>query len=291
MTSSNVLHAIRALIVVTTPAMLQGQSTSFHCKPPADKSESKQLAYFASPLTFSAAPEVMGLAPGQISIAGDLTLVPTVPSSISKSTGFCGFAKSENSNLSPVFPRPRVAVGLGNGVVAELSYLPPVTVLDATPNMFGVALSWSPANLALPAALQLHLRAHGTFGGVKGPITCPRSALQPTNPTSDCYANTPSSDTYSPNVRGVEAIVSRPAGALQWYAGAGVNQVQSFLQVDLTKVNGFHDGNTVEINLTRIALLGGAVWTVRPTVALSAQLYSIPDDATTARVGIAWRAR
>lgn len=289
MTSTLKVRLASALLCGSS--VLQAQSTNFHCKPESWRSEARLLAYYATPLSFSAAPEVMALTHGQVGIAGDLTLVPSAPSSISKSSGKCGFAKSENSDLAPVFPRPRIAVGLGHDVVAELSYLPPVTVMDATPNMFAVAVSWSPSGVTLPGHTQLHLRAHGTFGGVKGPITCAREALQPGNPQSDCYGSTPSSDTYSPNVRGLEVIASRPVGPVRWYAGAGVNMLQSFLQVDFTKANGFHDGNTVEINLTRVALLGGATWTVRPTIALSAQVYSVPDDATTGRLGIAWRAR
>ena len=111
------------------------------------------------------------------------------------------------------------------------------------------------------------------------------------NANGNCYGTKPSKDSYNPNVRGVEAILSRPSGAVRWYAGAGLNSVASYFTVDFTDSRGFHDGNTVEINLTRVALLGGATWTIRPTVALSAQLYSVPDDATTGRLGIAWRAR
>ena len=124
-----------------------------------------------------------------------------------------------------------------------------------------------------------------------GPITCSREALQPATPTSLCYGTNPSKDTYNPNVRGFEATVSRPSGPVQWYAGAGVNALQSYFKVDFTSLNGTVDNNTVEINLTRMAFMGGAVWSVRPNVALSAQLYSVPEDATTGRVGIAWRAR
>jgi hypothetical protein len=280
---------IRALVLaVAAPALLHAQ---YPCKPPASSNEARLLAFFAGPLGFAAVPEVIGLARGQISIAGDLTLVPSPPSAISRSSGICGFSKSENSELAPVFPRPRVAVGLGAGVTAEASYLPPVTVADATPNLVGVALSWTPANLALPGAMRLHLRAHGTFGGVKGPVTCARNALQQSSASQPCYGTTPSKDTYNPNVRGVEAILSRPSGALSWYAGVGMNALTSHFKVDFTDQRGFRDNNTVDIDLTRVALMAGASWSVRPAIALSAQLYSVPDDATTARLGIAWRAR
>lgn len=278
-------------LIVAACALPVGVGAQSHCKPPAASNEARILAFFASPLAFSAAPEVMLLTHGQVALAGDLTLVPSAPSSISRSSGVCGFAKSENSDLAPVFPRPRVAVGLGHGLVAELSYLPPVTVADATPNMFGAALAWTPTNLSLPAGAKLHLRAHGTFGGVKGPITCSRGSLQTSSPSKDCYGTIPSKDSYNPNVRGVEAILSRPSGAFRWYAGAGINATSSYFKVDFTDQRGFRDNNTVQINLTRVALLGGATWSALPSIALSAQIYSVPEDATTGRLGIAWRAR
>ena len=286
MKSSILFRALAALFAVPVGAAAQS-----HCKPPAASNEARILAFFASPLAFSAAPEVMLLTHGQIALAGDLTLVPSAPSSISRSTGICGFAKSEHSDLAPVFPRPRVAVGLGYGFVAELSYLPPVTVADATPNMFAAALGWTPADLTLPGGAQLHLRAHGTFGGVKGPITCSRAALQTSSASQPCYGTNPSKDSYNPNVRGIEAVLSRPSGAVRWYAGAGINSTASYFTVDFTDQRGFRDNNTVEINLTRVALLGGATWSVLPSIALSAQIYSVPEDATTGRLGIAWRAR
>ena len=286
MKSSVVCRAI--VVACAGPIVAHAQS---HCKPPAASNEARVLAYFASPLAFSAAPEVMLLTHGQIALAGDLTLVPSAPSSISRSTGVCGFAKSENSDLAPVFPRPRLAVGVGHGFVAELSYLPPVTVMDATPNMFAAAVAWTPTDLSLPAGAQLHLRVHATFGGVKGPITCSRESLQTSDPSQSCYGTNPSKDSYNPNVRGVEAILSRPSGAFRWYAGAGINSTSSYFKVDFTDQRGYRDNNTVEINLARVALIGGATWTVRPSLALSAQFYSVPDDATTGRLGIAWRAR
>ena len=130
-----------------------------------------------------------------------------------------------------------------------------------------------------------------SFVGVKGPITCSRAALQTSSASQPCYGTNPSKDSYNPNVRGIEAVLSRPSGAVRWYAGAGINSTASYFTVDFTDQRGFRDNNTVEINLTRVALLGGATWSVLPSIALSAQIYSVPEDATTGRLGIAWRAR
>ncbi|MEA3244555.1 MAG: hypothetical protein U9Q74_00215 [Gemmatimonadota bacterium] len=259
------------------------------CRPGASTSEARLLAFYAGPLAFSAAPFAGQAGRGSVTVAGDLTLIPDPPASIRHSSGACGFAKPEHSGLSPVFPRPRVAIGLGAGVSVEASWLPPVTVADATPHLGAFAVSWQPAGSA--RGISLLLRAHTTIGGVQGPITCPSSALQSSNPGGDCYGAKPSHDTYEPRTAGVEAIARRVSGRWLWYAGAGVNQVGARLRVNFTDGRGFTDRNVVEIALARPVLLGGVAWAPAVGAAVTAQLYSVPADATTGRVGIVWRAR
>jgi len=261
------------------------------CKPGSETTESKLIAFYAGPLGFAFTPEVAGLAKGALVVAGDLTLVPTPAAALQRSSGACGFTKSENSELAPVFPRPRVALGLGGDLVLEASYLPPVTVADATPNLAGVAVNWSPKIGALPASWRAVLRAHATLGGVRGPVTCAKSALQQSNQNASCYGSKPSDDQYNPNVRGVEAVVMQGTGTLRWFGGVGVNMLATRFTVDFTDLRGFEDKNVVEVSLVRPALLGGAQWEARSNVAFSAQLYSVPGDATTGRAGVAWRVR
>jgi len=277
------------LIAVVMPA--GGLAAQSLCKPPASSNEARLLAYFAAPLAFAAAPEVGILARWQLAIVGELTAVPNAPASISRSTGVCGFSKSENSGLSPVFPRPRVALGVGAGFVVEASWLPPITVADATPHIGAVALSWSPVGLSLPSGATLTVRAHGTIGGVDGPVTCPRNALQLLTASEPCYGSEPSDDTYDPDVRGLEVVVARREGTLHWYAGLGANSVAARFRVNFTDDRGFVDNNRVEINMTRAVIIGGAVWNVSEALALTGQLYSVQQDATTGRLGIAWRLR
>src|SRR5262249_1230938 len=159
--------------------------------------------------------------------------------------------KSEHSGLSPVLPRPRVAVGLGNGWVAEASWLPPVTVADATPHFAAIAASWTASGAWMPGDTRLTIRGHGTIGGVDGPVTRPRDALQTSSTSQPCYGTNPSNDTYNPNVWGLEAIAQHEDGALRWYVGAGVNQLASHFQVNFTDARNFTDRNVVEITIAR----------------------------------------
>jgi hypothetical protein len=278
-----------ALATFVLPALGAAQST---CKLDPSTSEAKLLAFFAGPLAFSFVPGTSALEAGKVVLAGELALLPSPPSSIANSSGNCfGYSKAENSELSPVLPRPRLAVGLGNGIVAEASWLPPVTVADATPNLVGLALSWT-ASRPLPLAdARLTLRAHATIGGVDGPITCPRSQLQQSSANADCFGSTPSDDTYEPNARGVEAVLHGATGSWGWHAGGGATALAPRLQVNFTTQNGAHDGNRAETSMTRVTLVAGGSWNASQTLALSAQVYSVPSDATTARLGIAWRVR
>jgi hypothetical protein len=277
-----------ALAAFTSVTAASAQSV---CKPKSSTSESKLLAFYAGPLAFAFTPEVVARDRGSITVAGDLTLVPTPPSAIQKSSGACGFNKSENSELAPVFPRPRVALGLGQGIAIEASYLPPLTVADATPNLAAVAVSWAPSIGALPASVRAVFRAHATLGGVRGPVTCAKSALQQTSPNLSCYGSKPSDDEYNPNVRGVEAALMRTVGSWRWYGGAGLNALGTKFTVDFTDLRGFEDRNVVEVSLMRTAVFGGAEWAIRSDLSFSGQVYSVPGDATTGRLGLAWRAR
>ena len=92
---------------------------------------------------------------------------------------------------------------------------------------------------------------------------------------------------------GAEAALgtSRRGGALAFYGGAGLTWLRPRFKVGFTDNTGYTDSTRVEVNLTRVALLGGASWRLARTVALSAQVYSVPRDVTTWRVGADYRVR
>lgn len=276
-------------VALGLPASLGAQGT---CRLASSTPEAKLLAFFAGPLAFSAVPGAVDLDRGAVRIIGELVMVPPAPSRIANSQGNCfGYSKPENSELSPVFPRPRIAIGLGNGIVVEASWLPPVTVADATPHLAGFALSWTPTAPLPVASARLTLRVHTTAGGVEGPITCPKSQLQQLSNNTDCFGTVPSADTYTPGARGVEAVANASTGTFGWQAGLGVLSYAPSLQVDFTSSGGFHDRNRATTSMTRVAVFGGVSYEAMAALALSAQVYTVPGDATTARLGLAWRVR
>ena len=260
------------------------------CRPDPDQRESKLLAFYTGPLTFSPSGNVTALGTGKFRIGFEATYVPEPSADISRPERCYATNKSEDTRLSPVFPRPRIALGLGSGWIVEASYLPPITVFDATPNLASIALS----RLTNIGAAGLLLRAHATFGKVEGAITCSEDALQQSDVTRACYGTEKSQDTYKPNMFGGEAAITFSSNPrFTGYAGAGYTSLRPRFQV------GFQDGRPgvryddtkIIVDLNRIALFGGGALRVTPAIGLTAELYSVPEDVTTFRVGanVGWR--
>jgi hypothetical protein len=259
------------------------------CKVSSSSNEGKLLAFYTAPIVFTmaTAPEV--LAPANVRIGAELEYLPK-PNRAIEQTGACFTQKSEHTSLSPVFGRPRVTVGGPLGFALEVAYLPPVTIARATPNLFSFAVSHANHFATGPnsSGTTLMLRVHGTFGNVKGPITCPSSELQQTSAASPCFGTTPSKDTFHPDMFGGEIAAGFAPGVhgLSFYGGAGVNRIDPHFQVGFTPQGGTPDRTQVELQnpVNRAAIFGGVSAVVRRTLDIGAQVYSVPEDATLFRL-------
>lgn len=258
------------------------------CKVSSASNEGKLLAFYTAPIVFSmaGAPEV--LPSGSVRIGGEGEYIPK-PDSAIEQTGACFTQKSEHTSLSPVFGRPRVTIGAPFGFALEAAYLPPVTIARAKPNLFSFAISNAHHYTVGPArGTTLMLRIHGTFGNVKGAITCPRSQLQQSSPTSPCYGTSPSKDTFHPDMFGGEiaAGFAPGDGGVSFYGGAGANRIDPHFQVGFTDGNGNVDMTEVQLEnpITRAAVFGGVTAVFRRIFDLGAQVYSVPTDATLFRL-------
>lgn len=278
----------RALVIAVSFCALQHRAGA-QCKVGTTSNEGKLLAFYTAPIVFSmaTAPEV--IRPGSIRIGAEGEYVPK-PNTAIEQTGTCFTQKSEHTSLSPVFGRPRITVGGPFGLALEAAYLPPVTIARATPNLFSFGISEAHHFEAGPVATgtTLMLRVHGTFGNVKGAITCPRSSLQQSSPSSPCYGTTPSKDTFHPDMFGGEiaAGFAPGSGGISFYAGAGANRIDPHFQVGFTDANGNVDRTQVELAspLVRATVFGGATAIVRRILDVGAQIYSVPSDATLFRL-------
>lgn len=281
--------ALAAVLAAAFPATARAQ-----CTPPKNSNEAKLLAFYEAPIAFSPAAAPAPLPAGAVRVEAEVVPIPT-PSSAIEHTGYCFKSKNEHTRLAPVFARPRITVGLPAGFVFEASYVPPIRVSNADPNLASFALSnvrRIPTGPAAPA-LALMLRAHGTIGRVRGPITCPVSGLQTSNDTLPCFGTRKSNDTFHPYQFGGEGALSltTPGGRWSLWAGGGVSWLRPRFQVGFTDANDFTDSTRVDVNLVRGSVFGGITAHVTPLIELSATVYSVPADVTTFRFGAGYRLR
>ena len=278
----------RGLLILAVIA-LGAARASAQCRVDSNSNEGKLLAFYTAPIAFSmaTAPEV--LPPASIRIGGEGEYIPKPDPAIER-TGACFTQKSEHTSLSPVFGRPRITIGGPFGFALEAAYLPPVTIARATPNLFSFAVSQSHHFNVGPAmsGTTLSLRFHGTFGNVKGAITCPRSSLQQSDPSAPCYGTSPSKDTFHPDMFGGEAAVGFAPGdgSISWYGGAGANRIDPHFQVGFTSLDGNIDRTEVVLRdpVVRATFFGGVTAVLRNIFDVGAQVYSVPSDATLFRL-------
>jgi hypothetical protein len=269
----------------------QGRAVA-QCTPPPGSSEARLLAFYDVPLAFSPAG-----APERLPAWGVVAAVEAAPirapSPALERTGYCFVSKTEHTRLAPAFGRPRVTLGLPAGVALEASYLPPVPIGSAEPNLASVAISRTQRVAAISGAgrMELLLRAQGTFGHVTGAITCPASGLQSSDPQRPCYGTRPSRDTFRPGMTGVEGALGFASGGgrVAVYGGGGVTWLRPHFQVGFTDVTGAVDRTEVAVDLRRTVAFGGVTVRAARTVDLSAQIYSVSADATTFRVVAGYR--
>jgi hypothetical protein len=287
---------MRASLVLGIALLVAQQQAGAQCRVKTDSNEGKLLAFYTAPIVFSMATAPQEMAPGSIRIGAEGEYIPK-PDQAIEQTGACFTQKSEKTSLSPVFGRPRITIGVPFGFALEAAYLPPVTIARAKPNLFSLGISHA-SHLAfgpISSGTTLMLRIHGTFGNVKGAITCPRSSLQQSSPSSPCYGTSPSEDTFHPDMFGGEiaAGFAPGTGGISFYAGVGANRIDPHFQVGFTDLNGNVDVTQVELEkpLVRAAVFGGVTAVLRRILDVGAQIYSVPSDATLFRLngGIRFR--
>ncbi|HEU5169646.1 MAG TPA: hypothetical protein VFU46_03860 [Gemmatimonadales bacterium] len=262
-------------LVVLLPLALGAQE----CRPPKTSNEANAFGMTSVSLAFgrAQAPELLpglrfGLEAAYMPHIDDATATPTI----------CRPGKGpENVNLTPVLPRPRLALPLPFGLALEASWLPPARVGGVKPNLFGFSLGRSFGNID---GVIVAVRGHATIGSIRAPITCNDEALA--DPSSECFDGTESDDKYSPNVFGADLAVSAPAagGRLRPYLGAGYSRLEPRFQVNFTNSVGDVDTTRVLVNLDRLAVFGGATWVLSYRFTLSGEVYAMPSDAVTARL-------
>lgn len=267
-------------LCLNAPLLAQGND----CNPDSDSREAQLFAHFSVPLAFSPAQSPWIYRPGSVHISVEGTYLPDASDRIATPTSCRPGKGPENVNLLTAFPRPRVGFALGDGVLLEASWIPPVRINGVRTNLWGLALSRSV--LLDQKGTMFMGRAHATLGNVRAPFTCPKEATQdPAN--VDCFGGGESDDRYSPNIFGVELGFgwALAQGRLRPYLGTGYNILHPRFQVNrVVDAIGTEDHQKVEVNLSRWTLFGGITWQPSMAFQLSTEAYSAPSDLITARV-------
>src|SRR3954470_11214148 len=125
---------MRTLWKALAMAAVSAGTVSAQCKVSSESNEGKLLAFYVAPIVFSAATEPAPMRSGSIRIGFEGEYIPKPNPEIQR-TGKCFLQKSEHPSLSPVFGRPRITIGLPASFALEASYLPPVKIADAKPNL------------------------------------------------------------------------------------------------------------------------------------------------------------
>jgi hypothetical protein len=252
------------------------------CRPPHSSNEAKLLAFYSVPIVFSAETAALSPHAGSVRVSVEGAYVPGASATLQQ-THFCYTGRAEDTGLTSFFARPRIAISLPYGFGLEASYLPPVTVAGATPSLGSGGLWFT---RAISSSVLLTARFHATVGTVKGPITCPRSALQQANSQAPCYGTRESTDEFRPDMTGVEIIASTHRGShdkLQFSAGIGMNQLYPRFKVGFSDLSGGTDRTQIAVNLSRLTALAGTTLRLSQRCDASAQLYSSFTDASTVR--------
>lgn len=268
------------LLALPSAARAQGD-----CFPDEDSNEAKVFALFAVPLAFGPAEAPAVSSPWHFRFALETSLLPNVDDETATPT-ICRPGKGpENTDFATLLPRPRMTVGMPAGFAFELSWVPPISVKGATPNLLGFALG---RTFHLGQAMQLGIRLHATTGQIEAPITCDEEALE--DPVSECFNGTLSEDEFQPNAFGADVTGgwSLGGGRFRPFLGAGVNLLRPRFQVHFVNQFGQRDNRKVEVDLERLVVFAGATWFPSGRLGFSGQVYSAPADAVTARLTLSY---
>lgn len=278
--------ALAGLALLGSPGVAAAQE----CDPvPEGSNEAKLLRHYAATFAFAAIEQPQRVPAGLVTLTLEGAQIPG-PDQATMTTSCPARTQPLATSLARWYARPRLAVGLPWGFHAEGAWVPPVAFRDARTNLLHGALAWT-ARLGTLAGsgVRLQLRVHGTMGDVRGPISCPASALRP-DPAAPCYGRTVSQDRFHPGTVGAEALVGVDASGYAYYFGTGATSVAPELRVDFTSLAGVREGTVVRApRAWQYPLLFGGSLRFTDDLALLGQYYVVPGALSLLRIGAAWR--
>jgi hypothetical protein len=277
-----------ALLVGAVPLVGQNDCTLGNLPESSNEAEIFRIRGVSTMFARAASP--MALRERSLMVVFEAATLPTIDDETATPT-YCRAGKpAENVNLMGFLPRPRVIVGLADGVTFEASWIPPIRVNGVKANVLGLALA-----RAVPMGDGLiSIRGAATFGSIRAPITCTKEQIAetPGDPgATECAGGAePSDDQYKPNGYTVDLAYGWPAlgGKLRPYVGGGVNFLRPRFQVDFTDQADVKQDQRVEGNFTRPILFAGATWIPANRLGITAEFATDPGTTWVGRVGIGY---
>ena len=204
--------------------------------------------------------------------------------------------KPESTNLAPFFPRPRGALRVGNWIV-EASWIPPMRVFDVEANLVSAAIV---APSVRVGTWSIAPRAWGTFGRVKGAMTCSSETMVGHGSDLELYYATvchgrESDDWFEPRMLAGEGVVSRSlgSGGGRLYAVLGGRVDRTRFDIGVLTFDGARDQDHPILQLRTVRPHGalGASWHVRRGILAGGELFYAPGSLLTGRVSGKWIVR
>jgi hypothetical protein len=201
--------------------------------------------------------------PGELSLGLEMIVIPSID-------GRTGSKRQITaSDRTPVFPRPRLALGLpapeGFRAFIGLSYIPPISIRDVSSHFGGLeaGLAWAP-----DSPLTAGIRGHVLAARSKSPVT--DATTRDTLDTLEFGAD------LSAGYR-----LDFGPGSLTPFAGAGVTRVAGDFRVT-------SDNYSLSSRTTNAGFTGGVRLFARPGIEAVAELVVFPGRLVHSSFSLAW---
>lgn len=245
--------------------------------------EGRLMGYYSAGLAFTS---IGAPRSGQKGWEAGLELSYLPPLSHEQRSG--GFSKTESTNLTPVLPRPRVAVTLPWDTRIEASYVPPIPAFGVTASLLSIALSHP---VLARESVRLVARVSGSSSMVKGAITCNES-IREEGPgerlyfAKVCHGYESEDEFHAPAIAAEVLGTARAFGAFLPYAGIGVRNEHDKFNVGVKDFRGDPDRNhpILEMSVTRPYGMLGATWVRSVRSSLGGELFYAPGSLVTIRL-------
>jgi hypothetical protein len=255
-----------------------------------DTAEGRLLGFYSASLLFTPVGIVAPASMGRVEVGLELGFVPQLDAE----QRAIGSDKPENTNLAPVFPRPRVAASLPGGVLLEASWLPPVKVFGVKANLLNAAVS---APLGAVAGVGLRGRVTAPFGRVEGAITCSGDVAEDGDADLQLYYavicnGRDSEDRFEPRHVAAELVATsaraRSVGGGTWtpWAALGLRREWTRFDVGVMREDGSREPDHPILRLRGAYAHGslGAAWSGPRGMSLAGEVLYAPGSLVTARL-------